>query len=132
MTDQSKKAYREWRIEVADDDFDSSIIGPHTYGKEVHVIDIQALKDVDEKIKELEAEIERMGKAHIEFGKMMFKDIHDAEDKIQPLETKNQILIKALNRIAMLGSGSKAYTKDFTNEVNDIARVVLLETEDKI
>ena len=34
---------------------------------------------------------------------------------------------RALNRIAIIGSGEKAYTSDFTNEVMGIVREVLNE-----
>lgn len=36
-------------------------------------------------------------------------------------------LLEVLNRIALLGSGEKAYTSDFTNEVNSIVRATLQE-----
>ncbi len=38
---------------------------------------------------------------------------------------KNRELLSTLNKIVILGSGAKAYTSDFTNEVMGIARKAL-------
>ncbi len=58
--------------------------------------------------------------------------IEQLETTLQTLQTGNIYLIDellqykaALNRIAMLGMSDMAYTKEFTNEVNSIARGVL-------
>lgn len=49
--------------------------------------------------------------------------------RIAELEGELNKIVAALNRIAIVGMGAKAYTSDFTNEVNDISRKACLDFE---
>lgn len=89
------KTYREWRIQVADDDLDSSVIGPHTYGKEVNVIDIQALKDANDKITRLEKENAELRK-YADDAKSL---LHLKELLLTRLTTQLDIAVKAIESI---------------------------------
>jgi len=78
------------------------------------------IADLNKELRELKVEHDKLFQNSLEAAIE-----HPCYKLSKELEAENKELLGALNRIAMLGMGADAYTKDFTEKVNMIARGVL-------